>query len=292
LLSSQPKGFAKNFALSEPVPAETAEASAESGTKAPVNPIESARLESAQRVSTKHSLGQRIETSFVVIRVDLIAMAAAIALLPIGAIFLARTNGIFPRFLEKPSAVTGVSVPLIQTHVPQSVPSLQRRSVPMSQAGIFQKPDRTGIVSDVRYSSDSASALVLVDLDRETQFQVHRISSPERIYLDLQNTKLAPVLFGKAIKTQDRLLRALRVGEHESQTTRITLATAGLCEYSAMWVPNSWQLRIELREAQAPSHESTSEERCALPSSARPSPKPMHYLPVPATHPGDNAGSI
>ena len=197
-------------------------------------------------MSTNHSFRRWIKTN-IIVRLDLIAMATAIALLPFGALFLVHTNESFPRSLGKPRAMTRGSLPLTPTHITRSVRNVQGKSVLVSQGSFLQEP---GVVADVRYSSDSASAVVMVDLDRETQFQVHRISPPERIYLDLQNTKLAPALLGKTIQTQNRLLRAIRVGEHERQTTRITLATAQFCDYSVNWVPNSSQLRVELRKGQ------------------------------------------
>jgi hypothetical protein len=154
--------------------------------------------------------------------------------------------------LEKPSARTAASALFAKTPLTPTVTRTHDKTLLPSQAIVTPKSDRAALVSDVRYTSDSASAVVFLDLDQETQFEVHRLSSPERIYLDLQNTKLAPVLFGKEIQTQDHLLRALRVGQHEHQTTRITLATAQICDYSVTRVPNSFRLRIELRQTKAP----------------------------------------
>ena len=251
----------------EPAPPDTRDASPSTGTMAPVIPIESPAspaekscppaattsedtdAPSATVAARPLSLNQKFrlwfERNIAIFRVDSIAMATAIALVPIGALFLMQRSTPFLRSMAKPGAVSSPSRSLTPTRIPQQ--------------NLSHKPGYTGSVSDVRYTSDSEGAVVTLDLDQETQFEVHRLSSPDRIYLDLQNTKLAPVLFGKNIQTPDRLLRALRVGEHEHQTTRITLATAQPCDYSVTRVPNSSQLRIELRKSQAPgSHESSA----------------------------------
>lgn len=246
--ASQPKRFANNLALAESAP-HAPDSSFPAGTKAPVIQIESAGAEGARGVSRNDKLRQWIERNIIVLRVDWIAMAAAIALLPIGALILVRTNKLFPKSLQKSGAITRVSVPLAQTRAKQALPTAQDKPALASQTSAAHKSDGIGVVSDVRYTSDSGSAVVTLDLDQETKFEVHRISSPERIYVDLHNTKLAPVLFGKEMQTQDGLLRAIRVGEHERQTTRITLATAQICDYSVTRVPNSSQLRLELRKA-------------------------------------------
>ena len=247
--ASQPKRFANNLALAESAP-DASDSSFPTGTKARVIQIESAGAEGARGVSRNHKLRQWIERNIVILRMDWIAMAAAIALLPIGALILVRTNKLFPKSLQKPGAITRVSVTLAQTRVKQELPTTQDKPAALaSQASAVHKSHGIGVVSDVRYTSDSGSAVVTLDLDQETKFEVHRISSPDRIYVDLHNTKLAPVLFGKESQTQVGLLRAIRVGEHERQTTRITLATAQICDYSVTRGPNSSQLRIELRKA-------------------------------------------
>jgi AMIN domain len=219
------------------------------GTKARVIPIESVGIESARGASTDLRVRQWVKRNILTISVDSIAMAILVAFVPIGALIIVQTNKSFPRFLKKTRGTSVASVHLAQTL------KVQGRPVVASQGYVVHKPDRTGVVSDVRYTFDSASAVVTVDLDRETQFEVHRISSPERIYLDLQNTRIAPALFGKQIQTQDRLLRALRVGEHEHQTTRITLVTAQICDYAVSRVPDSSQLRMEVRKARAEAEE-------------------------------------
>ena len=177
-----------------------------------------------------------------------IALAALIVSIPMTFLLRQQTGTRSTPSFPKPSAMT--EVPALVAHA--SVPSLaQAQHKSVSTPGAVEKPARPGVVFDIRYTSDFTSAVVIVDLDQETQFEVHRISSPERIYLDLQNTELAPVLLEKKIQTQDGLLRVIRVGEHERKTTRITLATAQICDYSVTRVPNSSQLRIELRKAQA-----------------------------------------
>lgn len=275
MAASQPNRFVENLESADAAPSNAPELCPATGAKAPVIQIERPEVEgrdpqsqlqtdaangniSLEEPSPKQKLGQWIERNLSRFWVDLIAMAIVIALLPFGALFLVRTNRTFPKSLEKPSAKIAASASSAKTRMAPSAPGAQNDTVLASQKTVIHKPDHTAVVFDVRYTSDSASAVVVVDLDQETQYDVHRLSSPDRIYLDLQNTRLAPVLVGKEIQTQDRLLRALRVGEHERQTTRITLATAQACDYSVKRVQNSSQLRIELRKAQAQRREDKS----------------------------------
>lgn len=249
MFTFQPKRFANNLALSENTPSDAPDASSARETKAaaPVIPIESAGAKTVRETSPIHKLKQWAGRNILVLRVDSITMAAVIALLPFAAVFLGQTNIIYPRSLQKIDARTGISVPHSQTRTAGRVPRVQGATVLAFQKNVVHKPDRTGVVSDVWFTSDSASAVVIVYLDQETRFVVHRISSPERIYLDLQNTKLPPRMLGKKIQTKSQLLRTVRVAEHERQITRITLVASQSCDYSVTRVPNSSQLRIELR---------------------------------------------
>lgn len=250
MAASQPKRFDENLGQPNSAPLETPGASA-TETQAPVIPIDSVEIESSRGASRNHAPRQFGQRNIAMLTLDWIVMAAVVALLPIGAMFLVRTNPTLSKALATPRPIKGVSAPVTPTSTTPLLPKVQATIVLASRESVSHKADRSGVVSDVRYTSDSVSAVVFVDLDRVTQFEVHRIGSPERIYLDLQNTRLAPALVGKEIQTQDRFLRALRVGEHERQTSRITLATAQTCDYSVTRAPNSSQLRIELRPAKA-----------------------------------------
>lgn len=194
-----------------------------------------------QVLSAKDRMRQWFKRNGSTFRAASIALAALVVSIPIALLFIAQAP---PR--STPSLPSRVA----ETAVTQSLADAANKSVREPIATPAEKPLPTAVIGGIRYTSDSAITVVIVDLDRETQFEVHRISSPERIYVDLQNTKLSPVLFGKEIRPQDRLLRAIRVGEHEPQTSRVTMATTQICDYSVSWVPNSTQLRIELRMAQ------------------------------------------
>ena len=249
--ASQPKRFEHNLVLAQPASTDTPDAARTTETRGEVISIESAGVERGRGVS-KRKLREWVERNKVMVRVDWIAMAAAIALLPIGAIFLVHTIQALPKYVQKSSVRHGVSGPIAPTRSTQTTPKMQDPAKLPLAASIVHKPepDRAVVVSAIRYTSDATGTVVTVDLNHVPQFQVHRLRSPERVYLDLQKTKVAPTFSRKEIQAHDRLLRAIRVGEHEHGTTRITLGTTEMCEYSVKREPNSSQLRIELRKAQ------------------------------------------
>ncbi len=116
-------------------------------------------------------------------------------------------------------------------------------------AALAASSGRVGVLRDIRYLSGPNSTTVAIELDEKVQYEINRLTAPDRIYLDLRGSKLDPRLAGKKFQIRDSLLRTIRVAEHEGNVTRVTLETHRFLEYSLIPVPNSHRLLIELRVA-------------------------------------------
>ncbi len=116
-------------------------------------------------------------------------------------------------------------------------------------APVAAGPKRVGVLRDIRYLSGPNSTTVAIELDEKVQYEINRLTAPDRIYLDLRGSKLDPRLAEKKFQIRDSLLRAIRVAEHEGNVTRVTLETYHFSEYSLIPVPNSHRLLIELHGA-------------------------------------------
>lgn len=106
-----------------------------------------------------------------------------------------------------------------------------------------EKPEVTGI----RHWSSADSSTVAIDLQDQVQYEAHRLSHPERIYLDLHDTRLAPSLFNKTIDVGDTLLERVRVAQPTPGVTRVVLETRGASNFSVSLEPNPYRLVIEVR---------------------------------------------
>src|SRR4029077_18702654 len=69
-----------------------------------------------------------------------------------------------------------------------------------------EKPGTLPRISAIKHSSSADSSTVIVDLQDQVQYEAHRLSDPERIYVDLHDTGLASGLFGKTLEVKDSLL--------------------------------------------------------------------------------------
>jgi AMIN domain len=102
----------------------------------------------------------------------------------------------------------------------------------------------------IHYSSTTASTIVEIDLEREVKYESYRLGSPERVYVDLQDTKYAPNFPGKSLTLSELAVSKMRVAERQPGVTRIALETKGFCEYSTSLVSDPSRLLIEIRPAQ------------------------------------------
>jgi N-acetylmuramoyl-L-alanine amidase/putative methionine-R-sulfoxide reductase with GAF domain len=106
-----------------------------------------------------------------------------------------------------------------------------------------EKPEVTGI----RHWSSADSSTVVIDLQDQVQYEAHRLSHPERIYLDLFDTRLVASLLNKTIDVGDALLQRVRVAQPTHGVTRVVLETKGASNFSVSLEPNPYRLVIELR---------------------------------------------
>jgi len=78
-------------------------------------------------------------------------------------------------------------------------------------------------VSEIRYWSNEDYTRVVVQLDREIEFRKHILSNPNRIYFDLQDTRLRSDLNGKTYPVNDVFIKQVRVAQNTSNTVRLVL---------------------------------------------------------------------
>lgn len=144
---------------------------------------------------------------------------------------------------------------------------LESGSLPLASASagkLAVLPKVTGI----RHWSTPMGSTVVIDMQDQAPYEVHRLMSPERIYFDLHDTALAAELEGKSIDIGDVSLTRVRVAQPVSGVTRVVLDTRDGSNFSVSMESNPYRLVVELRRtdrALASSRMATpgSEERAA-----------------------------
>jgi N-acetylmuramoyl-L-alanine amidase len=101
-------------------------------------------------------------------------------------------------------------------------------------------------VTGIRHWSTPDYTRVAIDLESDVKFGSQRIASPDRIFFDLRDTKLASTLVGKTFDVDDGFLKKIRVAQFQPGRTRVVLEVANLSDYEAFLLPNPYRLIIDI----------------------------------------------
>jgi N-acetylmuramoyl-L-alanine amidase len=101
-------------------------------------------------------------------------------------------------------------------------------------------------ITGVRHWSSSTGSTVVIDMQDQVPYEVHRLMSPERIYFDLHDTVLPADLQGKTMDVGDASLTRVRVAQPVAGVTRVVLDTKDGSNFSVSMESNPYRLVVEL----------------------------------------------
>jgi N-acetylmuramoyl-L-alanine amidase len=102
-----------------------------------------------------------------------------------------------------------------------------------------------------RWVAPSYSRIV-IGVEGEVKFDSARLANPDRIVLDLQNSRLSPELVGKKFPVEDGFLRQIRLAQFSPDVTRVVLDVEKIENYSVFTLPNPFRLVIDIQGAPPP----------------------------------------
>ena len=158
----------------------------------------------------------------------------------------AATNAAIPQSVTTPPAPPAdVPSPAVSDN-PMNPSKLGSDAAPLTAVAgnkLAALPKITG----VRHWSSSMGSTVVIDMEDQVPYEVHRLMSPERIYFDLHDTVLSPELDGKTMDVGDVSLTRVRVAQPVAGVTRIVLDTRGGSNFSVSMESSPYRLVVELR---------------------------------------------
>jgi len=184
------------------------------------------------------------------LRVMLILFAVA-ALFSAGAWFGMRKHATeTARIQSQPQPTlqpaTVVSAPPVSDHLMD--PAKTESAIPeSSSSSATGKSAVLPKVTGIRHWSTPMGSTVVIDMQDQAPYEVHRLMSPERIYFDLHDTALAAELDGKTIDIGDASLTRVRVAQPVSGVTRVVLDTHDGSNFSVSMESNPNRMVVELR---------------------------------------------
>jgi len=113
---------------------------------------------------------------------------------------------------------------------------------------------------------------IVIGVEGEVKFDTVRLSNPDRIVLNLQNSRLNPALVGKTFPVEDGFLRQIRLAQFSADVTRVVLDVEKIEDYSVFSLPNPFRLVIDVHGVPQP--QTAKAAKPALPAQAGTLPGP------------------
>lgn len=78
-------------------------------------------------------------------------------------------------------------------------------------------------INSLRHWTNSSYTRVVVDVGKLREYSYNELSSPDRIYVDIYQAKLNPILHGKSIPVKNDYLLQIRIAQKSNSTVRLAL---------------------------------------------------------------------
>jgi Domain of unknown function (DUF5916)/AMIN domain len=114
--------------------------------------------------------------------------------------------------------------------------------------GVPLEASSTGRLKAVRLAAQGDHTRVVLALDGQVAYSVGRLSGPDRLYLDLANTRPEAALRQRSIAVDDALVRLIRIGQPRAGATRVVLDLHEVVQSDVFWLDDPPRLVVELRK--------------------------------------------
>src|ERR1700682_6508389 len=102
-------------------------------------------------------------------------------------------------------------------------------------------------VTRVRTWNGDTYTRIVIDVGAQVKYQAARLSSPDRIYFDIENSKIDPELLHKAVEVEaGGFLKSVRVGQNQLDVVRVVLEVDHAKDYSVSLVPDPYRLIVDV----------------------------------------------
>ncbi len=106
---------------------------------------------------------------------------------------------------------------------------------------------RAAQVFNLRFWSGASSTRVVLDIEKAVRYKYDRISNPDRLWVDLEGTRLHPNLMGKMFPVGDGLLEKIRIGQNKDTTVRVVLDFKDVKDHTIFYLENPTRLVVDVR---------------------------------------------
>jgi N-acetylmuramoyl-L-alanine amidase len=107
-------------------------------------------------------------------------------------------------------------------------------------------------VFNLRFWSGESSTRVVLDVEKQVRYRYDRIADPDRLWIDLEGTRLHPNLAHRSFPVGDGLLEQVRVGQNRDDVVRVVLDFKDVKDHSIFYLANPLRLVVDVRGSARP----------------------------------------
>jgi len=122
----------------------------------------------------------------------------------------------------------------------QEVNKQQLDSPPLTAQG-----DRLAEVKGIRYWSNPDYTRIVIDMGDKADYKEQRLSDPDRIFIDIYNSKLSSAA-GAPIFINNGLLKDVRAGQNQKDVVRVVLDLDSIGSYSIIHLQNPFRIVVDV----------------------------------------------
>ena len=135
----------------------------------------------------------------------------------------------------------------------KSVKAQVGRRMPVQEASLPQPPP-PGLaqVFNLRFWSGESSTRVVIDVEKPVPLKHDRIQNPDRLWIDLEGTRLHPNLTDRSFPVGDGLLEQVRIGQNRDRVVRIVLDFKAVKDHQVFYLENPTRLVVDVNAPARP----------------------------------------
>ena len=108
-------------------------------------------------------------------------------------------------------------------------------------------PDKRVEIHSIRHFTHPSYTRVVIDVGELREYSYNRLKSPDRIYVDIYQAKLNPILYEKIILVQNDHLSQIRVAQKTSSTVRIVAdMNLDISSFRVWHLPDPFRIIIDI----------------------------------------------
>ena len=108
-------------------------------------------------------------------------------------------------------------------------------------------PDERVEIHSIRYFTHPTYTRIVIDVGELREYVYNRLKSPDRIYVDIYQAKLNPILYEKIILVQNDHLSQIRVAQKTSSTVRIVAdMNLDISSFRVWHLPDPFRIIIDI----------------------------------------------